>query len=392
MPNLDKCLTVEDLRLLAKRRVPKMFFEYADHGGWWEQTYRENSTDFDAIKLRQRVAVDMSDRSIKTSFLGVPSAMPLILAPVGLLGMQSADGEIKAARAAHKAGIPFCLSMMSICSVEDIAENVGQPFWMQLYLTRDQSFIEGLVERSRAANVSALVLTMDRQMQGERHNERRNGLSAPPKFTANSVLQMALRPGWAMGMLGTRRHNFRNVMGHAKGTETLKRLAGWGDNQFDIPLNWNHVEWIKKIWGGKVILKGVLDAEDARLAVEHGVDAMVVSNHGGRQLENTASTIRVLPEVIDAVGGKAEVYIDGGIRSGQALIKALALGAKGALVGRSLAFGLGAGGEAGVSRMIQIIAKELDVTMALCGERDVTKVGLHNIYANGLLRQQGTRS
>ncbi len=389
MPNLANCLTVEDLRLLARRRVPKMFFEYADHGGWWEQTYRENSTDFDAIKLRQRVAVDMSDRSIATTILGQPAALPLILAPVGLLGMQSADGEIKAARAAHKAGIPFTLSMMSICSVEDIAEYVGQPFWMQLYLTRDRSFIEGLVERSRAAKVSALVLTMDRQMQGERHNERRNGLSAPPRFTANSILQMAARPRWAMGMLGTRRHNFRNVMGHAAGTETLKRLAGWGETQFDIPLSWQHVEWIKKIWGGKVILKGVLDAEDARLAVEHGVDAMVVSNHGGRQLENTASTIRVLPEIVEAVNGRSEIYIDGGIRSGQALIKALALGARGAMVGRSLAFALGAGGEAGVSRMIEIIGKELDITMALCGERDVTNVGLHNIHSNGLLRQHG---
>ena len=389
MSALDRALTIEDLRALAKRRVPKQFFEYADHGAFWEQTYRENSADFDQIKLRQKVAVDMSDRSLRTTFLGQPAALPLILAPVGLLGMQSADGEIKAARSAHKYGIPFTLSMMSICSVEDIAENVGQPFWMQLYLTRDQRFIEDLVERSRVANVSALVLTMDRQMQGERHNERRNGLSAPPKFTAKSVLQMAMRPGWALGMLGTRRHNFRNVMGHAPGTETLKRLGAWGDIQFDIPLSWQHVAWVKKIWGGKVILKGVLDAEDARLAVEHGVDAMVVSNHGGRQLENTPSTIRVLPEIVDAVDGRAEVYIDGGIRSGQALLRALALGARGAMVGRSLAFALGAGGEAGVTRMMEIIARELDVTMALCGERDVLNIGPHNIYANDLLRRQG---
>jgi L-lactate dehydrogenase (cytochrome) len=389
MPDLSRYLTVEDFRLAARRRVPKMFFEYADHGGFTEQTYRENQADFDEIKLRQRIAVDMSDRSIATTILGQPSRLPVIIAPIGLLGMQSADGEIKAARAAHKAGIPFCLSMMSICSVEDIAENVGQPFWAQVYFTRDKEFMARFIQRCRAAGVTTLVLTMDRQVQGERHNERRNGLSAPPKFTARSVFNMAIRPAWAMRMLGTRRHNFRNIMGHAKGTETLKRLSGWGEDQFDVPQPWDYVDWIRTQWDGPIIIKGLNDAEDARLAVEHGMQGMVVSNHGGRQLDGAASTIRVLPEVVDAVNGKAEIFIDSGIRSGQSLLKAIALGAKAAMLGRSTAYALGAEGEAGVVRMTEIIAKELDVTMALCGERDVKNLGPHNIYSNDLLQRQG---
>lgn len=382
MPNLENCLTVEDLRLLAKRRVPKMFFEYADHGGFTEQTYRENQSDFDEIKLRQRIAVDMSDRSVATTILGEPAKLPLIVAPVGLLGMQDADGEIKAARAAHKAGVPFCLSMMSICSVEDIAETVGQPFWAQIYFTRDKEFMSRFIQRCRAAKVSTLVLTMDRQVQGERHNERRNGLSAPPKFTAKSVWNMAIRPGWAMRMLGTRRHNFRNIMGHAKGTETLKRLSGWGEDQFDVPVPWDYVDWIRTQWDGPIIIKGLNDADDARIAVEHGMQGMVVSNHGGRQLDGAPTTIEVLPQVVDVVNGRAEIYIDSGVRTGQSLLKALAYGAKAVMMGRGTAYALGAGGEAGVSRMIEIVRKELDVTMALCGERDVQNLGRHNIYSN----------
>lgn len=389
MTRLASALTIGDIQQLAKRRVPKMFYEYAAGGAWTGITQYENENDFTQIKLRQRVAVNIADRSIKSTMLGQPVAMPVAIAPIGLLGMQDADGEIKAARAAHKFGVPFCLSMMSICSVEDIAENVGQPFWLQLYLTRDTSVIENLVERAKSANVSAMVLTMDRQVQGDRHNEVRNGLSAPPKFTANSIWQMATRPGWAMRMLGTRRHNFRNLQGHIPGLETLKRFSGWGDRQFDIPLGWKHLEWVKKIYGGKVILKGVLDAEDARLAVEHGADAIVISNHGGRQLDGAPSTVRVLPEIVDVVAGRAEVYIDGGIRSGQDVLKALALGANGTLIGRATAFGLGAGGEAGVTRALEIIAKELDITMALCGERNVLNLGQRNIYSNDLLVRQG---
>ena len=388
MPDLSKSLTVEDLRLLARRRVPRMFFEYADHGGFTEQTYRENQSDFEHIKLRQRIAVDISDRSIATTILGEPVKLPLIIAPVGLLGMQDADGEIKAARAACKAGIPFCLSMMSICSVEDIAEHVGQPFWAQIYFTRDREFMTRFIARCRAARVSALVLTMDRQVQGERHNERRNGLSAPPRFTAKSVWNMALRPGWSMRMLGTRRHNFRNIMGHATGTETLKRLSGWGEAQFDVPIPWDYVDWIRKQWDGPIVIKGLNDAEDARLAVEHGAQGMVVSNHGGRQLDGAPTTIRVLPEIIEVVNGRAEVYVDSGIRSGQSLLKAIALGAKAGMVGRGTAYALGAGGEAGVTRMIEIISKELDITMALCGERDVNNLGTYNIYSNDLRHGQ----
>jgi L-lactate dehydrogenase (cytochrome) len=384
MPDLSKYLTVEDLRLAARRRVPKMFFEYADGGGFTEQTYRENQSDFEAIKLRQRIAVDMSNRSVATTVLGEPVKLPLIIAPVGLLGMQDADGEIKAARAAHKAGIPFCLSMMSICSVEDIAENVGQPFWAQIYFTRDKEFMARFIQRCRAANVSALVLTMDRQVQGERHNERRNGLSAPPKFTAKSIWSMMIRPGWSMRMLGTRRHNFRNVMGHAEGTDTLKRLSGWGEDQFDVPMPWDYVDWIRTQWDGPIIIKGLNDAEDARIAVQHGMQGMVVSNHGGRQLDGAPTTIDVLPSVVEAVNGKAEIYIDSGIRSGQSLLKAMALGAKAAMVGRATAYALAAGGEAGVTRMIEIVRKELDITMALCGERDVGNLGPHNIYSNDL--------
>jgi L-lactate dehydrogenase (cytochrome) len=366
-----------------------MFYEYAAGAAWDGVTAEQNESDFTKIKLRQRVAVDLNNRSLKSTMLGQPVSMPVALAPIGLLGMQSADGEIKAARAAHRFGIPFCLSMMSIASVEDIAENVGQPFWLQLYLTRDASFIEQLVERAKAAKVSALVLTMDRQVQGERHNERRNGLSAPPKFTAKHIWQMAMRPSWALGMLGTRRHTFRNIQGHVPGLTDLAKFSNWADGQFDIPLAWHHLEWVKKLYGGKVILKGVLDAEDARLAVEHGADAIVVSNHGGRQLDGVPSTIRVLPEIVDAVAGKTEVYLDSGIRSGQDVLKSLALGADGVLIGRSFVYGLAAGGEAGVTRALDIIAKELDITMALCGERDVKNLGLHNIYSNDLIARQG---
>ena len=389
MGGLDRVLTIGEMKSLARRKVPKQFFDYADSGSWTEGTYRANESDYEQIKFRQRVAVNMEGRTLASTLVGQPVSMPVAVAPLGLLGMQSADGEIKAARAAEKFGIPFTLSTMSICSIEDVAENTSKPFWFQLYVMRDRDFIARLIDRAKAANCSALVLTMDLQILGQRHKDLRNGMSAPPKFTPKFLFEIARKPGWALGMLGTRRHTFRNIAGHVQGAGDLSKLSAWTSSQFDPALNWRDVAWVKERFGGKVIVKGVLDPEDARLAVQHGADAVVVSNHGGRQLDGAPSSIRVLPEVVDAVGSETEVLVDGGIRSGQDLLKAIAVGAKGAMLGRTIAYGLGAGGEAGVLRALEIVQREADITMALMGERDIRNVGPHNIYSNDLVRRQG---
>ncbi len=389
MSNLEKCLTVEDLMKLAKRRVPKMFFDYADSGAYTEGTYRDNSSDFSKIKLRQRVAVNLENRNLATTMLGQAVSMPVAIAPVGSTGMQSADGEIKAARAAEKFGIPFTLSTMSICSIEDVAENTTKPFWFQLYVMRDRPFIERLIDRAKAAKCPVLVLTMDLQILGQRHKDIRNGLKAPPPITPQFLFEIATKPAWAFGMLGTNRRTFRNIAGHVTEAVDLASLSKWTATQFDLTLNWKDIGWIKDRFGGPVVVKGILDPEDARLAVAHGADAIIVSNHGGRQLDGAPSSIRVLPEIVDAVGDKTEVLMDSGIRSGQDVLKALALGAKGTFVGRAMAFGLGAGGEAGVTRALSIIQKETDTTMALMGERDIRNIGPHNVYSNELLRRQG---
>ena len=384
MPNLDRYLTIDDLMQAAKRRVPKMFFDYADSGAWTESTYRENTADFEKIKLRQRIAVNLEDRNLATTMLGQPVSMPVGIAPVGSTGMQSADGEIKAARAAEKAGIPFTLSTMAICSIEDVAESTSKPFWFQLYVMRDRPFIERLIDRAKAAGCSALVLTMDLQILGQRHKDVRNGLRAPPPITPKFLYEIATKPAWAFGMLGTKRRTFRNIAGHVTEAVDLASLSKWTATQFDLTLNWKDIGWIKDRFGGPVVVKGVLDVEDARQAVANGADAIVVSNHGGRQLDGAPSAIRVLPEIVDAVGAETEVLMDSGIRSGQDVLKALALGARGTFVGRAMVYGLGAGGEAGVTRALQIIRQEMDTTMALMGERDIRMIGRQHIYSNDL--------
>ncbi|WDR01249.1 alpha-hydroxy acid oxidase [Devosia algicola] len=386
MAALDKMLTIADLKERARRRVPKMFFDYADSGSYTESTYHDNESDFQKIRLRQRVAVNLEGRSLASTMLGQSIAMPVAVAPAATGGMQVADGEIKAAKACEKFGIPFTLSTMSVCSIEDVAENTTAPFWFQLYVMRDRPFVERLIDRAKAANCGALVLTMDLQILGQRHKDIRNGLSTPPKFNASSLWQMMQRPEWCMGMLGTKRRTFRNIAGHVSGVVDLGSLSHWTATQFDLTLNWKDVAWVKARFGGKVIIKGVLDPEDAKLAVEHGADAVIVSNHGGRQLDGAPSTIRVLPEIVDAVGSQTEVFMDGGIRSGQDVIKALALGAKGTFIGRPMLYGLGAGGEAGVTRALDIIAKEMDTTMALMGERDILDIGPKNVYSNDMVR------
>ena len=366
---------IEDLRVLAQKRVPRMFYDYADSGSWTEGTYRANESDFQSIKFRQRVAVNMENRSTATRMIGQDVAMPVAIAPTGLTGMQHADGEILAARAAKKFGIPFTLSTMSICSIEDVAKGTdNHPFWFQLYVMKDRGFIERLIDRAKAAGCSALVLTLDLQILGQRHKDLKNGLSAPPKLTIPNLINMATKPRWCMGMLGTQRRQFGNIVGHVSGVENMGSLAEWTAKQFDPALNWGDVEWIKKRWGGKLILKGIQDVEDARLAVESGADALIVSNHGGRQLDGAESSIRALPAVVDAVGSRIEVHMDGGVRSGQDVLKARALGAKGVYIGRAFIYGLGAGGEAGVTKALQLIHKELDLTMALCGRTDINTI------------------
>ncbi len=367
--------TIEELRILAEKRVPRMFYDYADSGSWTESTYRANESDFQKIKLRQRVAVNMEGRSTATTMIGQKVAMPVAIAPTGLTGMQHADGEILAARAAKKFGIPFTLSTMSICSIEDVSKGTdGHPFWFQLYVMRDRDFIERLIERARAANCSALVITLDLQILGQRHKDLKNGLSAPPKLTLPNILNIATKPRWALGMLGTSRRQFGNIVGHVKGVENMGSLSAWTAQQFDPRLNWGDVEWIKKRWGGKIILKGIQDVEDARMAVESGADAMIVSNHGGRQLDGAQSSIEALPAIVDAVGKQIEVHMDGGIRSGQDVLKARALGAQGTYIGRAFLYGLGAMGQPGVEKALQIIHNELDLTMAFCGRTQMDTV------------------
>ncbi len=365
---------IEDLRQLAQKRVPRMFYDYADSGSWTESTYRANVTDFQGIKLRQRVAVNMENRSTATRMVGIDVAMPVAIAPTGLTGMQHADGEILAARAAEKFGIPFTLSTMSICSIEDVAAATRAPFWFQLYVMRDRDFIERLIDRAKAAHCSALVLTLDLQILGQRHKDLKNGLSAPPKLTIANLLNMMTKPRWCLGMLATRHRQFGNIVGHVKGVGDMSSLSEWTGKQFDPQLNWGDVEWIKKRWGGKLILKGIQDVEDARIAADSGADALIVSNHGGRQLDGAESSIRALPAVADAVGSKIEVHMDGGIRSGQDVLKAWALGARGTYIGRAFLYGLGALGEAGVTQALEIIHKELDLTMAFCGRTRVEQV------------------
>lgn len=367
-------LEIADLKTLARKRVPKLFFDYADSGSYTEGTYRANESDFARIKLRQRVLVDMSGRTLETTMVGEKVKMPVALAPTGLTGMQHADGEMLAAKAAEEFGVPFTLSTMSICSIEDVASVTTRPFWFQLYVMRDRDFVMNLIERAKAAKCSALVLTADLQLLGQRHKDIRNSLSAPPRLTPKHLFQMAMRPRWCWNMLQTQRRTFRNIQGHAKNVSDLASLGAWTNEQFDPKLSWKDVEWIKKQWGGKLIIKGILDVEDAKMAAKTGADAIVVSNHGGRQLDGAHSSIAMLPKIVEAVGHKIEVHMDGGIRSGQDVLKAVALGARGTYIGRPFLYGLGAMGKDGVSKALEIIAKEMDVTMALCGKRQLADV------------------
>jgi L-lactate dehydrogenase (cytochrome) len=366
--------TIEDLRVLARKRVPRMFYDYADAGSWTESTYRANEEDFAKIKFRQRVAVNLADRTTRSTMAGQQVAMPVALAPTGLTGMQHADGEILAARAAERFGVPFTLSTMSICSIEDVAAHTTKPFWFQLYVMKDREFINRLIDRAKAARCSALVLTLDLQVLGQRHKDIRNGMSAPPKLTVANLLNLATRPRWCMNILRTPRRQFGNIVGHATSVSDMASLSSWTSQQFDPALSWDDVEWIKQRWGGKLIIKGIMDPTDARRAVDSGADALIVSNHGGRQLDGAQSSIGALPAIVEAVGKQIEVHMDGGIRSGQDVIRALALGAKGVYIGRPFLYGLGALGEAGVTKCLDIIRNELDLTMAFCGKRDINDV------------------
>ena len=374
MPELSKMTCIEDLRQVAEQRVPRMFYDYADSGSWTETTYRANSEDFQKIKLRQRVAVNMEGRTTEVTMVGQKAKMPVAIAPVGLTGMQHADGEIHAARAAEKFGIPFTLSTMSICSIEDIAEHTKAPFWFQLYMMRDREAMTRMIGRARDAKCSALVLTLDLQVIGQRHKDIKNGLTAPPKPTIPNIINLMTKPRWCLGMAGTKRHTFRNLVGHVKGVSDMNSLAAWTNEQFDPRLSWEDVAWVRKQWDGPLILKGIMDVEDARLAVQSGADAIVVSNHGGRQLDGAPSSIHALPSIVDAVGKQIEVWMDGGIRGGQDVLKAWAMGARGTMIGRAMAYSLGAFGEAGVSKALQILHKELDVSMAFCGHTNIQNV------------------
>ncbi len=370
---------IEDLKRIHERRVPRMFFDYCESGSWTEQTFRENTSDFDKIRLRQRVAVDMTGRSTKGQMIGQDVAMPVALAPVGLTGMQHADGEMKAARAAELFGVPFTLSTMSINSIEDVAGHTSAPFWFQLYTMRDQDYVSRLIQRAKDANCSALVITLDLQILGQRHKDLKNGLSAPPKLTAKTIANLATKWAWGIEMLSAKRREFGNIVGHVNGISDTSQLGAWTAEQFDPSLDWNKVAKLKEQWGGKVILKGILDAEDAKMALKVGADAIVVSNHGGRQLDGALSSIRALPAILDAVGDQVEVHLDSGIRSGQDVLKALAMGAKGTYIGRAFVYGLGAMGQKGVTEALNVIHKELDTTMALCGETNVNDLGRHNL-------------
>ncbi|WP_299732772.1 alpha-hydroxy acid oxidase [uncultured Tateyamaria sp.] len=370
---------IDDLKRIYKRRVPKMFFDYCESGSWTEQTFRENTSDFDQIRLRQRVAVDMTGRSTKTQMIGQDVALPVALAPVGSTGMQHADGEILAAKAAEAFGVPFTLSTMSVCSIEDVAEHTSKPFWFQLYAMKDKDYTKRVIERAKAANCSALVVTLDLQILGQRHKDIHNGLTIPIRPTLGNIIDLATKWRWIAGMAQTKRRQFGNIVGHIDGISDMSSLSVWAAESFDPKLNWEDVKEIKKQWGGPLILKGILDAEDAKMALQVGADAIVVSNHGGRQLDGALSSIRMLPAIMDAVGDKIEVHLDSGIRSGQDVLKALAMGAKGTFIGRAFIYGLGAMGQEGVSKALSVIHKELDITMALCGETQVTDLGRHNL-------------
>lgn len=370
---------IADLQALAKRRVPKMFYDYADSGSWTEGTYNDNEAAFQRQKLRQRVAVNIDNRSVKTTMIGEEVSMPVALAPVGATGMQHADGEILAAQAAEEFGVPFTLTTMSVCSIEDVAEHTTKPFWFQLYVMRDRGFSESLMKRALDANCSALVLTLDLQVLGQRHKDIKNGLSTPPKPTIPVMIDLAMKPRWCLNMLKTKRRQFGNIHGHVSGVADMSSLSEWTASQFDPTLNWSSVEWVKKHWNRKLILKGINDVEDARIAADLGADAIIVSNHGGRQLDGALASYDILRDIVDAVGDKVEVHMDGGIRSGQDVFKAIAMGAKSTFIGRSYIYGLGAMGKAGVTKSLEIIQKELDVTMGLCGETDINKVGRHNL-------------
>ncbi|MFY1709234.1 alpha-hydroxy acid oxidase [Tritonibacter scottomollicae] len=370
---------IEDLKRIHARRVPKMFYDYAESGSWTEQTFRDNTTDFEQIRLRQRVAVDMAGRTTASRMIGQEVAMPVALAPVGLTGMQSADGEIKAARAAEAFGVPFTLSTMSINSIEEVAEATTKPFWFQLYTMKDEDYMRRLIGRAKAANCSALVITLDLQILGQRHKDLKNGLSAPPKLTPRTIANLMTKWAWGIEMLGAKRRNFGNIVGHVEGISDASSLGAWTAEQFDPSLDWCKIEKLKEMWGGKVILKGILDEEDAKMAAKVGADAITVSNHGGRQLDGALSSIRMLPRIMDAVGDQVEVHLDSGIRSGQDVLKALALGATGTMIGRAFVYGLGAMGQQGVTRALEVIHKELDTSMALCGEKSVSNLGRHNL-------------
>jgi len=377
MQDLKKVTEIEDLRRVAERKVPRMFYDYVDSGSWTETTYRSNETDFDRIKLRQRVLVDMDNRSLATTMIGEPAKMPVAIAPTGFTGMMWADGEIHAARAAEKFGAPFSLSTMSICSIEDVASHTSAPFWFQLYVMRDQDYVANLIRRAKAANCSALILTADLQVMGQRHKDIKNGLSAPPKPTLTNIMNLMTKPQWCMNMLGTKRRTFGNIVGHAKGVEDLSSLSAWTEEQFDPRLSWDDVARIKDMWGGKLIIKGIMEPEDAIMAARSGADALVVSNHGGRQLDGALSSISALSDIVQAVqaeNSNIEVWLDSGIRSGQDVLKAIALGATGTMIGRSFLYGLGAYGEDGVRRALEIIYKECDISMAFCGHTDINKV------------------
>ena len=370
---------VEDLKKIYKRRVPKMFYDYAESGSWTEQTFRDNVNDFEKLRFRQRVAVDMTGRSTASQMIGEKVSIPVALAPVGFTGMQHADGEIHAARAAEQFGVPFTLSTMSICSIEDVAENTTKPFWMQLYMMRDTDYISRLIQRAKDAKVSALVITLDLQILGQRHKDLKNGLSAPPKLTLKTIANLATKWRWGLEMLGTKRRFFGNIVGHVKNISDASSLSAWTSEQFDPSLDWNKVKKIKEEWGGKVILKGILDSEDAKMALNVGADAIIVSNHGGRQLDGAISSIKALPSILDTVGDKIEVHIDGGIRTGQDVLKCMAMGAQGTYIGRAYTYGLGALGEQGVTKTLEILQKEMDFTMALCGEKNILNVSKKNL-------------
>ena len=370
---------IEDLKRIYQRRVPRMFYDYCESGSWTEQTFRENSSDFDLVRLRQRVAVDMTGRSTQTRMIGQDVAMPVALAPVGSTGMQHADGEILAAKAAEAFGVPFTLSTMSVCSIEDVAENTSKPFWFQLYAMKDKDYIKRVIQRAKDAKCSALVVTLDLQILGQRHKDIHNGLTIPIRPTVGNIVNLATKWRWIAGMARTKRHQFGNIVGHIDGISNMSSLSVWAAESFDPKLNWEEVKDIKKMWGGPLILKGILDAEDAKMALQVGADAIVVSNHGGRQLDGALSSIRVLPSIMDAVGDKIEVHLDSGIRSGQDVLKAIAMGARGTFIGRAFIYGLGAMGQQGVTRALEVIHKELDTTMALCGETNVADLGRHNL-------------